>query len=49
MARLDLKGKLVVCGIGLLFLVLFGIFMPWWLFVAFVVVLVPMFYKLLRL
>jgi hypothetical protein len=49
MARLELKGKLVVAAVGLLFLVLFGIFMPWWLFVVFVVVLAPMFYKLLRL
>jgi multisubunit Na+/H+ antiporter MnhG subunit len=47
MARLDLRGKLVVFGVGLLFVVLFGLFMPWWLFALFLFVLSPMFYKLL--
>jgi|GEM_PF-3064737 hypothetical protein len=48
MRRLGLRGKLVISVIGLLFLVIFGLLMPWWLFVAFAVVLAPMFYKLLR-
>ncbi|MFT4885213.1 MAG: hypothetical protein ACI8U4_002735 [Natronomonas sp.] len=47
MARLTIKGRLVVAGIGLVFVVLFGLLMPWWLFVLFVVVMLPMFYKLL--
>ncbi|WP_336136359.1 hypothetical protein [Natronomonas amylolytica] len=47
MARLTLKGRLVVAGIGLLFVVVFGLLMPWWLFVLFLVVSVPLFYKLL--
>ncbi|QLD85020.1 hypothetical protein HWV23_04555 [Natronomonas halophila] len=47
MARLTIQGRLVVAGIGLLFVVLFGLLMPWWLFVLFVVVMLPMFYKLL--
>lgn len=47
MARLGLRGKLAVSGVGLLFLVLFGLFMPWWLFALFVIALAPMFYKLL--
>lgn len=48
MPRFGLREKLAISGIGLLFLVVFGLFMPWWLFVLFVVVLSPMFYKLLR-
>jgi hypothetical protein len=47
MARLTLKGRLVVATIGLLFVVVFGLLMPWWLFVVFLVALLPMFYKLL--
>lgn len=47
MARLGLRGKLTVLVVGLLFAVLFGLIMPWWLFALFVIVLTPMFYKLL--
>lgn len=36
-------------GVSLLFAVLFGLVMPWWLFPLFVVALAPMFYKLLAL
>lgn len=49
MARLTLKGRLVVAGMGLLIVTLFGLLMPWWLFVVFLVALLPMFYKLLML
>jgi hypothetical protein len=47
MARLTMKGRLIVAGIGLCFVVLFGLLMPWWLFVLFLVTTMPMFYKLL--
>jgi hypothetical protein len=47
MARLTMKGRLVVAAIGLCFVVLFGLLMPWWLFVLFFITTMPMFYKLL--
>jgi hypothetical protein len=49
MARLGLQGRIAVAAIGLLFTVLFGLLMPWWLFLAFLFVLGPMFYRLLTL
>jgi hypothetical protein len=49
MARLTIKGRLVVAGIGLLFIVLFGLLMPWWLFIVFLVATMPLFYKLLAM
>lgn len=49
MPRLHLRERLIVSGIGLLFVLLFGIFMPWWLFLVFLFALIPMFYKLLTM
>lgn len=49
MPRLTFKEKFLVSGIGVVFLVVFGLLMPWWLFVVFVLAVVPMFYKLRRL
>ena len=47
MARLTPREKLVVAGVALFFTVLFAVFVPWWLFVIYVVVSAPLFYRLL--
>jgi hypothetical protein len=44
-----MKGRLVVAGMGGFFVVLFGLLMPWWLFLLFLVLFLPLLYKLLRL
>lgn len=49
MARLGLGGKLAVSGVGMLFTAVFGLLMPWWLFLVFVIVVGPMFFRLLTL